>query len=375
MKERAVAIIKLENLVHNLYEIKKCISDKTRIIAVVKANAYGHGAVPIAKKLAQNGVDYFGVAIYKEAVALRSAGIKENILILGYFEKEYNNEIVENDIIQTIFTYEDAKILSKTAIELNKIARIHIKIDTGMNRIGLKTSEAAVEEIIKITQLENIEVEGIFTHLACADICDKTVSNTQIKKFQELIKILEERGVDIQYKHVLNTAGAIDMGKEYSMDFVRIGIALYGLYPSKEIQVERVNLKPVMSLKTKLVHIKEIQSGERVSYGGKFVADKTVRVGTMTIGYADGYCRKLSNKDRVLICGKYAKVIGNICMDQTMVDLTDISEAIIGDEVLIFGSDGEEVMPIDEKAEIVGTINYEIICGISERVDRVYEGN
>ncbi|HBY21371.1 MAG TPA: alanine racemase [Clostridiales bacterium] len=372
MRERVIAEINVGNLKHNLNEVRKCVNSNSKIMVIVKANAYGHGIAQISKYLDDFGVDCFGVAIMSEAIELRKNGIIKPILILGYFEQSRVKEMLKNDIAQTIFKYEDAEFISDEAKKVGICAKIHIKIDTGMNRIGFRCEGEIIDEIKKIYGLPNILIEGTYTHFANADLKDKKATFEQIERYEKVIAELENRGMNVQNKHVLNSAGIIDLGKRYSMNCVRPGIMLYGLYPSDEVCKINVNLKPVMSLKTKVIFIKEVNADEYVSYGGAFVTNRKTRVATIPIGYADGYNRKLTNKGRVLIKGEYANVIGKVCMGQFMVDVTDIDGVNVGDEVILFGEQKGKPITATELGNICDTINYEIICGISDRVTRRY---
>ncbi|WDV45267.1 alanine racemase [Clostridiaceae bacterium M8S5] len=362
------AEINIDNLINNIKEVKRLSKEDTLITAVVKADGYGHGADVIAKYLLENGADRLAVATLTEAVHLRQY-YNGSILVMGYTPNNQSNTVIKNDITQTIYRYEDALELSNSAKILNKKAQIHIKIETGMGRLGLMVDREGIDTIIKISKLENIIIEGMFTHFALADSRDKTTTKKQYEKFTKLIDELNKREINIPIKHVANSASIIDL-KEYNMDMVRAGIMLYGLRPSDEVNLDKVNLKPAMSLKTKLAHIKEVDKGYGISYGHIYKTNKKQLIGTLPIGYADGYTRLLSEKAYVSINNKKAPIIGRICMDQCMVDLTNI-DAKVGDEVILFGDDG--ISPsIDDIAEMIGTINYEIVCMISKRVPRVY---
>ncbi|RKD30070.1 alanine racemase [Thermohalobacter berrensis] len=368
------AEINLDNLIHNLNEVKRIVKEGTLITAVVKADAYGHGSIMAAKTFLENGADRLAVATLSEAIELRNNGINAPILILGYTPTSQAEEVVSNNIIQTVYTFEHAKKISKAAKKLDKTGKIHIKIDTGMSRIGFKPNESTINDIIKITELDNIEIEGIFSHFAVADEKDKTFTEKQFQKFNWLVESLEDKGIVIPIKHISNSAATIDL-PDYNLNMVRPGIMLYGLYPSDEVNKEKVKLKPAMTLKTHISHVKQVSEGTGVSYGLTFTTDKKSTIGTLPIGYADGFTRLLSNKTEVAIKGKRAPIIGRICMDQSMVDLTDIERVKPGDEVIIMG-DGKDNSPhIDEIAKILGTINYEVVCMVSRRVPRVYIKN
>ncbi|MBU5427416.1 alanine racemase [Tissierella pigra] len=364
------AEINLDNLAHNIMEVRKHIKENTLVTAVVKANGYGHGSIDIARTLLNNGADRLAVATVGEAIELRRANINDSILILGYTSPNNYEAILKYDLIQTIYNYSDAKKLSSKAIELGKKATIHIKIDTGMGRIGFEANEETVEDILKISKLQNIYVEGIFSHFAKADELDKSYSTIQFKRYMEIINKLENRGLNIKIKHMSNSAGIIDL-RDYDLDMVRAGIMIYGLYPSDEVNKEYIVLKPAMALKTKIVHLKTVSRGTGISYGHTFITERESKIATIPIGYADGFTRLLSNKAEVYIRGKRAKIVGNICMDQCMIDVSHIENIELGDEVVIFGY--EKGHPhVDELGAKLGTINYEIICMVSRRVPRVY---
>ncbi len=365
------AEINLDNLAHNIKEVRKHTRKEALVTAVVKANGYGHGAVDIARTFLDNGGDRLAVAMLTEAIELRNAKIMEAILILGYTPRSQYEKVIEHDLIQTIYSYEDAKHMSKKALELNKTANIHIKLDSGMGRIGFDNTDKSLEEILKISKLPNIYIEGIFTHFAKADEKDKSFTREQFNKFDNMVKKLEEAGLEIPTKHVSNSASIIDL-PEYNLDMVRAGVMLYGFYPSDEVNKEEINLKPAMTLKTRISHIKTVAKNTSISYGGIFVTDKESKIATIPIGYADGFTRLLTEKAEVYINGKRTKVVGKICMDQCMIDLTDIPDVKLNDEVVLFGYGKEGYPHVDEIAEKVGTINYEIVCMVGRRVPRVY---
>lgn len=369
---RIYATIDLDAVTWNLENMKKNISEDTKIIAVLKADAYGHGAVPIAQHI--ESLPYIwgmAVACVEEGIELREAGIKKPILILGYTFAEDYPTIIEHDMRPAVFTFEMAQHLSDAAVKMNQTAKIHIKIDTGMGRIGYRDMDEAVPEILKISKLPQIEIEGIFTHFARADENETTPAYIQLEKFQKFIQKLEENGLSIPMKHCSNSAGIIRM-KEANMNAVRAGIILYGLYPSDEVEKEPVPLRPVMELKTHISYLKTVEKGTAISYGGTFVTKKETKVATIPVGYADGYCRGLSNKGYVLIHGKKAPIIGRVCMDQFMVDVTEIKDAKILDEVTLLGRDGKEKITLEELGNISGRFNYEFACCISKRVPRIY---
>ena len=365
--------INLDALGCNFDAAREMLPENIKILAVVKANAYGHGAVGVAKFL-EDKADYLAVAATDEALELRKNGVNCPILILGHIPYGDYDNIVKYNITPTISDYYEAELLSKAAIKAGVTAPLHIAVDTGMNRIGFKCDEASVEEIKKIKTLSNIEIEGIFSHFAAADISDKTYTRKQVEKFDGFVKTLSEEGVNAPIKHLYNSAAIADLEKKY--DMVRQGIILYGLKPSDEVEFNNIAVpKPVMSMKTRVVQVKTLSAGESISYGCTYITEKETRVATLCAGYADGVTRVLSNNGEVLIRGKRAKIIGRVCMDQFMVDVTDIPEVEAGDTATIFGTDGEETISVDEIAKKANTINYEIICNINSRVTRVYMKN
>lgn len=365
------AEINLDNLAHNIREVKRVTKDDTQITAVVKADGYGHGAVMASRVFLKNGGDRLAVATLSEAIELRRANIKVPILILGYTPVYQAENVIKFDITQTVYTYEQAKAISQAAIKYEKIGKIHLKIDSGMSRLGFMGDSNTIDEITKISKLPNVHIEGIFTHFALADEKDKQVTRSQFDKFQWVIEKLEDRNIYIPIKHVSNSAAIIDL-PEYNLNLVRAGIMLYGLYPSNEVKKTNVNLKPAMTLKANISHLKEVPKGTGVSYGHIYTADKSVKIGTLPIGYADGYTRMLTNKAEISVKSRRAPIIGKICMDQCMIDLTDINDVKPGDEVVLFGDGSNNSPHIDEIAERLGTINYEIVCMVGKRVPRVY---
>ena len=364
--------IKLDAVKNNVKNIRGLLKDGTRLLAVIKADPYGHGAVEVAKSLLfDGGADYFGVATYGEAEQLRRAGINTPVLILGaVFGDEYA-ELVKDNITLTVFDFDTAKKLSDTAKKLGKTAKIHIKIDTGMARIGFLPSEDAVEEIIKISKLDGIEIEGMFSHFAKADEADKMPTRVQFEKFMFIKNELLKRGIKIPICHICNSAGIIDF-PEYHLDMVRSGIITYGYYPSDFVNKDALKLESAMSFKSRVVHIKTVEAGTSVSYGGTFTAKEKMKIATVSAGYADGYNRLLSNKADVIINGERCRVLGRVCMDQLMVDATHLKNINLGDEVILFGKSGNNTVTVEETAEIIGTINYEVLCSLSKRVPGVY---
>lgn len=366
----AWAEIDLDAFEENFKKIKSLVRPGTMVTGVIKADAYGHGAVEIGRILIEQGVDRFAVATLSEAIQLRRAFKTIPIMILGYTPVYGIDELLKNDIIQTVYNLDQAKEFSEKAKKAQKTLKTHIKIDTGMSRLGFQATEDSVDKIMEISRLPFIEVEGMFTHFAVADETDKSFTYGQFEKFTYMAEALKSRGLEIRVKHVSNSAAIMDM-PELNMDMVRAGIILYGLYPSDEVMKERISLKQVMSLKAEISHVKDIEPGMGVSYGLKYVAPDKRTIATVPIGYADGYTRMLSGKAEVLVKGKRVPVVGRICMDQCLIDVTGL-DVKMGDEVVLFGSDGMETISIDEVAAKLGTINYEITCMISKRVPREY---
>ena len=370
---RVYAQIDLDAIRHNIKEIRKKVGNDTKIMLVIKADGYGHGSVPVAQAL-QEQVEAFCVATIEEGILLRNRGITKTILILGYTAKEQYPQLIQYDLSQTVFEYEMAEGISKLAVAMNKKGKIHIAIETGMNRIGFFDNEASIQIVKEIGTLPMIEMEGIFTHSACADEADKTSANRQLKRYQCFVEKLEQQGIHIPIKHIANSAAILDLDMA-KLNMVRSGIITYGLYPSNEVKKEELDLRPAMELKSHVVYVKTIKAGEGVSYGSTYVTEKETKVATISIGYADGYPRALSSKGRVLIRGQYAPIIGRVCMDQMMVDVTDVIGVEEGDIVTLVGRDGEHVITAEEIANYMNTINYEFICGLGRRVSRVYLEN
>ena len=369
---RVKAVISLDAVEQNFREMRKNIAEDTKMIAVVKADAYGHGAVPIAHLIENH--DYiwgFAAATAEEAVHLRQAGITKPILILGIVFDEYFPELVQYDIRPAVCEYDEAKKLSDEAVLQNKTVHIHIALDTGMTRIGYADIPESVEEIKKIAELPNLEIEGMFTHFARADEYDRSPAMVQLERYQDFSKRVEEAGVDIPLHHCSNSAGIIRV-PEANLSIVRAGITIYGIYPSSEVERDIVKLAPVMELKSHITYVKDVPAGAAISYGGTYVADKKKRVATIPVGYADGYPRQLSNKGWVLIHGKKAPILGRVCMDQFMADVTEIDNVKKGDEVTLLGRDGDEFISIEEMGDLCSRFSYEFACDISPRVPRVY---
>lgn len=372
LPSRIQADIDLDAFRFNLDSIKKNINENTQIITVLKADGYGHGAVPLAKE-AEKEERVWGIAVatVEEALELRRGGIKKPLLILGYTYQEDYDLIAAEELRPTVFKLSMAQELSRAALRKNKTVKIHIKIDTGMSRIGYRDLEKSVPEILEISRLPGLEIEGLFTHFARADEKETTPAYQQLEKYQAFQKALKEAGLKIPLCHCSNSAGIIRM-PEANMDAVRAGIILYGLYPSEKVEKEPVPLKPLMTLKSHIAYIKTLEPGVQISYGGTYTTQKETRVATIPVGYADGYARSLSNKGWVLIRGKKAPILGRVCMDQFMVDVTDIPEARELDEVMLLGKSQDQQITMEELGELSGRFNYEFACCISKRVPRIY---
>lgn len=368
--ERVYAKIHLDRIEANMKAMQANLVLGTKIFGVVKADAYGHGAVPVAKTI-DPYVYAYAVATAEEAFQLRRHGITKDILVLGVVPQGLYKEIIRQDICTAIFQLERAKQISELALSMGMKARIHIAVDTGMSRIGFIPTEASADIVKAISTLSGIEISGMFTHFARADEFDKTCTDEQLQRFREFGLMLKERKVEIPITHCSNSAGIVDL-PEANMDAVRAGITIYGLYPSDEVKKEAVKIWPAMELKSSITYIKEIEAGCAVSYGGTFVAEKNMTVGTVGIGYADGYPRNASGKGHVLVCGKKVPILGRVCMDQLMIDLTEVPEAREGAEVTLLGRDGEMEITMEELAESCGGFHYEIPCLIGKRVPRVF---
>ncbi len=365
-----VANINLDHLLFNYNQFRKHLPEHVKIAPVIKADAYGHGAVECARALRNAGVEMFCVAFADEAFQLRKAGITEDILLLGYSESNWAEEIIRYGLTPAVFTLQSARDLHEEALRQEKNIKIHIKVDTGMGRIGFDWHEAA-EQIKKIHQMQNIVIEGIFTHYAASDEKDKQFTLLQKERFYGVVEALKKEGIDIAVKHTANSAAGIDLDQS-DMNMIRLGISLYGLYPSKEVNRQAVALKEVMQLRTKVAFVKDVHPGDSISYNRRFTASQTMRVATLPIGYADGYRREFTNNAYVTIRQQKAPVLGTVCMDQIMVDVTHIDGVKEGDEVILFGTGG---ISAEELAGRAGTIGYEILCGISKRIPRIYIKN
>ncbi|MDP4120226.1 MAG: alanine racemase [Bacillota bacterium] len=374
---RLWACVDLDAIRYNYRTIHEKLRSDCQLMCIIKADGYGHGAVELAKVYEELGTDWFGVSNLEEAMQLRNAGIKTKIFILGFTPEEKAFELCSNNISQAVFSLEYAKALSDEAEEQGVKVKAHIKIDTGMSRIGLifQKSERdllSIDEAEQICNLPGLEIEGIFTHFAVSDEGDdgKDFTKEQLSNFKKAIEILESRGIKIPIHHAANS-GAISDYEDTQLNLARAGIILYGLRPSDKVK-NSLHLKPAMTLKTVISQIKTIEKETTVSYGRTFKAQKPMKIATVPLGYADGYMRLLSNKASMLVDGKLAHVVGMVCMDQTMLDVTHIEDIQRGDEVIVFGSGDNGEPTADDIAKLMGTINYEVVCLIGKRVPRVY---
>lgn len=371
---RVCAEIDMDAIAENFRVMHEAIDPETKMVAVIKTDGYGHGAVPIAQMIQPK--DYiwgFATATMTEAMNLRKNQITKPILILGYtFEEDYE-ELIHYEIRPVVFKLDMAKELSQVAVRLRKTLPIHIGLDTGMSRIGFSDTEESIQTIREIAKLPGIKIEGMFTHFAKADETDKTAAHRQFERYMHFAHRLEEAGVFVPLKHVSNSAALMEL-PDMNLNLVRAGISIYGIYPSDEVSRDSMKLIPAMSLRSHIVYVKEIAAGTQISYGGTFTAEHKMRIATVPVGYGDGYPRTLSNKASVLIHGKRARILGRICMDQFMADVTDIPDVSRGDEVTLLGRDQEEEITVEELSDLCGRFPYEFVCCVSKRVPRVYLG-
>ena len=369
---RVYAKIDLDAIAYNMEQMRQNIRPETKVMAVIKADGYGHGAVQIAEMMERwNYIWGFAVATLDEAVVLRTEGIQKPILVLGCVFPDQYMEMLKHEIRMNIYTEEMAESISRMAAREGKTAYMHIKLDTGMSRLGFGINEQSAETIKRISKMPNVNMEGIFTHFTKADEKDQSFTKKQIQEFVWMTERLKEKNVRFTYEHCSNSAGIIDV-PEANFDIVRAGISTYGLYPSEEVDKTNVKLKPALALKSHVAFVKEIESGTPVSYGGTFVAKEKMKIATIPVGYADGYPRSLSNKGYVLIRGKKAPILGRVCMDQFMVDVTQIEGVSFGDKVTMIGKDGNEILPVEVLSELSGRFNYEFVCDLGKRIPRVY---
>lgn len=367
---RVYAEINLDAIVKNVDNLMALTKENTGALAVVKADGYGHGDVAVAKAVAQKVTGY-AVATLDEAVNLRENGVKKPILVLGYVDPYEFDILVSHEITATVFDVETAQLLADAARVQKKQAHCHIKVDTGMRRIGLEPDENGIAIVKQITALKELSADGIFTHFAASDETDKTSAKHQFKLFTDFTGRLEKEGIHFTYRHCANSAAVIDM-PQVDLDMVRLGIAMYGMYPSDEVKKEKVELFPALDLKSHITMVKEIPAGEKVSYGGTFTTTRTTKLATVSVGYGDGYPRALSSKGYVLVRGQKAPIVGRVCMDQMMVDVTDIENVTRADIVTLIGKDGDAEITVEEIAALAGTFNYEFVCDLGKRIPRSY---
>ena len=366
------AEINLSNLDYNIKQIKQKIGDR-EMIGVIKADAYGHGSVKVAEVLRENGCKTFAIATLQEAVTLREAGATEEIIMLGLTPDMYADTIVNYDITPVVCSSENAAAFAAEAKKAGKTVNALIAVDTGMGRIGYLADDLdyAIEDVKKIAALENFHIKGMFSHMATADAYDKTFSHQQEAKYNKFYEALTAAGIEIPFRTLANSASIMELPTVH-FDACRPGIILYGCYPSDEVDVNQLSIKPVMSIKANIVHLKDVPVGFSCGYGRKFIAERPSKIATIALGYADGYPRPYSAKAKVIVNGVIAPIAGNICMDQCMIDVTDVPDVKVGDEVIIMGSDGKNTILADDIANATGTINYEITCAFGQRLPKVY---
>lgn len=366
--------INLDAVKHNVREFKKRVNDENiAMMAAVKANGYGHGAIQVAKAAIEAGVSHLAVAFVDEGIELREAGITVPILVLGYTPEEAVIDAIEYDIMMTVYRIEDVRNIDRIANSLQKKARIQIKIDTGMSRIGLQEEEV-VPFLQELKEMQHVEVEGMFTHYSTADEVEKTYTLMQKDLFEKAVNTAKNMGIHLPLIHSSNSAGTMELNNEFQ-NMVRVGIGIYGMYPSNEVNHKTVALQPILTLKSKVAHVKRAKQGRGVSYGNTYVATGEEWVATIPIGYADGFSRQLSSKGYALINGVRVPIIGRVCMDQLMLDVTKAMPVQVGDEVVLYGKQGNEDIAVEEVADMLGTINYEVTCMLDRRIPRVYKEN
>lgn len=365
------AEVSIPSIKHNVNQYKKYIGSSVSLMAVVKADGYGHGAVPVAKAAIEAGADYLAVAILDEAIELREAGITEPILVLGYTPTRSVRQAVIAGVDITVFNEEVLDEIILQSGTLQKTVSIHLKIDTGMTRIGVQTPEEALVLAVKALESPFLVLKGIFTHFANADSEDPSYTRQQFEQFRSITSYLDDNGISIPLKHCCNTAGTMNF-PEMHLDMVRVGIGLYGLYPDVSLKEHPISLQQAMTLKTKIACLKKVAKSQPISYGCSYTPSTERIIATLPIGYADGLSRHLSNCGQFLVHGQKVLVAGRVCMDQTMIDVTSVPSCQQGDEVIIFGGIGEAFQSVDELALLMGTINYEVVCLIGKRVPRIY---
>lgn len=372
----AWAEINLAHLSHNIQQIKGLLNDDQEIVGIIKADAYGHGAIRVAETLVENGLDFFGVATLKEAVELREGGIDNRIMILGVTQSQDWELVLDYHLISVLCDLDNAKVLSNLALKSGEEAEIFIAIDTGMGRIGYLVEEEAdrtqaIGEILEIKNLPGIKVQGLFSHMSSADARDKTFSHKQESLFLSFEQACKEAGISFPRRTLANSASTMEIPSVY-YDMVRPGIILYGCYPSEEVSKEIIDLEPVMSIKANILQLKEVGPGFSVGYGRKFITERRSKIATLPLGYADGLPRPYSQVGKVIVRGQFAPIAGNICMDQCMVDVTDIPDVSLGDEVVVMGKQGDLSITAQDIGAATGTINYEIVCAFGQRLEKLY---
>ncbi len=371
--KRVAAFVDLDAVHENLRAMYlKNVRAGSRMIAVVKTNGYGHGAVEVAREIEEEEFLYgYAVATVEEALELKEGGVKKPIILLGYTFPDTYPDIIKNELRPAVFKLDQAKALSDEAVKQGKEAYFHLAVDTGMGRIGVKSDESSIDLVKEIFSLPNVVSEGIFTHFAKADEPGTMATERQIGSFRDYIFLLEGEGINFRLKHCSNSAGIV-LYPEANMDLVRIGIVMYGMWPSDEVPLDPSCVRPVLELKSHIVYIKSIAPGDEVSYGGTYVAVRNRKVATIPVGYGDGYPRSLSNRGYVLIRGYRAPILGRVCMDQFMVDVSDIPDVSEGDTVTLIGTDGDRYISAEELGRLSGRFNYELICDLGSRVPRIY---
>ena len=369
----AWAEVNLKAIAHNIRELRRITNPKACVMAVVKANAYGHGIIEVARESLENGAEALGVAHIEEGIQLRKAGIDAPVLIFGYTPPIHVKKLIEFNFTQTVCSYEISKKLSQAAVKYGKKIKVHINVDTGMGRLGLLggIKDNSVSEVLLISLLPMLELEGIYTHFATADESDRSYADKQFVIFTDFLNELRIAGLEIPVTHAANSAAIINM-PETHLNMVRAGISIYGFYTSEEVDRSIIKLKPAMELKTKIIHLKKVPAGFKVSYGITYETEKPTTIATVSIGYADGLNRLLSSNGRMLVCGQKAPIVGRVCMDLTMLDVGEIPEVAMEKEVVVFGKQGNASITVDEIASKINTINYEIVATIMDRVPRIY---
>ncbi|MBW1958935.1 MAG: alanine racemase [Deltaproteobacteria bacterium] len=377
------AEVDLEAIAHNVRELRRITDPGADLMAVVKANAYGHGVIEVTRKALESGADTLGVARIEEGIELRKAGFNESVLIFGYTPPALARKLIAFDLTQTVWSYKTAQALSDVAVSSNKQIKVHLKVDTGMGRLGLlpdyrrppETEQNlmgnAIRDVESISSLAGLTMEGVYTHFATADSSDKAYAEKQFKIFIDFLNELRRAGMNPPLCHAANSAAIIDM-PETHLHIVRAGIAIYGLYPSDQVNKRRIALKPAMTLKSKIVHLKKVPPGFKVSYGSTYQTPKSTTIASIPVGYADGFNRLLSSRGHMLVRGRRAPIVGRVCMDQTMLDVGHIPDVALEDEVVIFGRQEDASITVDEIAATLNTINYEIVSSLTARVPRIY---